>query len=150
MANGIREPQSLEGLHIYVATHKVRDTITFNQHNNKFMEADKLIQAFTEVVRNQDYVFSPEAIATIPGLRETIAEFETQSAQELAEAIRNWYINHEDVRDAVLLEEREIEKVSKTKPEAQENTQENRYRVLQDELQKLEAKKTATPQPNQP
>lgn len=113
------------------------------------MEADKLIQAFTEVVRNQDYVFSPEVIATIPGLRETIAEFETQPAQELAEAIRNWYINHEDVRDAVLLEVREIEKVSKTKPEAQENTQENRYRVLQDELQKLEAKKTATPQPNQ-
>ncbi|MCC5626829.1 hypothetical protein LC613_00930 [Nostoc sphaeroides CHAB 2801] len=114
------------------------------------MEADKLIQAFTEVVRNQDYVFSPEAIATIPGLQKTIAEFETQSPQEVAEAIRNWYINHEDVRDAVLLEEREIDKVSKTKPEAQENTQVNRYRVLQDELQKLQDKKTIPPQPNQP
>ncbi|MEH2144315.1 MAG: hypothetical protein V7K54_19160 [Nostoc sp.] len=113
------------------------------------MEADKLIQAFTQVVRNQDFVFSPEAIATIPALRETIAEFETQSPQELAEAIRNWYINHEDVRDAVLIEEREIDKISKTKPEAQENTQENRYRVLQDELQKLEEKKTVAPQPKQ-
>ncbi|MEH2456020.1 hypothetical protein [Nostoc sp.] len=61
------------------------------------MEADKLIQAFTQVIRHQDFVFSPEAIATIPALRETIAEFETQSPQELAEAIRNWYINHEDV-----------------------------------------------------
>ncbi|WP_335026571.1 hypothetical protein [Nostoc sp.] len=116
---------------------------------NRPMEADKLIQAFTQVVRNQDFVFSPEAIATIPALRETIAEFETQSPQELAEAIRNWYINHEDVRDAVLIEEREIDKISKTKPEAQENTQENRYRVLQDELQKLEEKKTVAPQPKQ-
>ncbi|MHC5936978.1 hypothetical protein [Nostoc sp.] len=114
------------------------------------MEADKLIQAFTQVVRNQDYVFSPEAIATIPALRETIAEFETQAPQELAEVIRNWYINHEDVRDAVLIEEREIDKISKTKPESQENTQENRYRVLQDELQKLQDKKTVAPQPNQP
>ena len=105
------------------------------------MEADKLIQAFTQVVKNQDYVFSPEAIATIPALQETIAEFETQPAQELAEAIRNWYINHGDVRDAVLLEQREIDKVSKTKPEAQENTQVNRYRVLQDELQKLQDRK---------
>ncbi|MBW4675631.1 MAG: hypothetical protein KME52_16880 [Desmonostoc geniculatum HA4340-LM1] len=114
------------------------------------MEADKLIQAFTEVVRNQDYVFSPQAIATIPALREIIAEFETQPPQELAEAIRNWYINHEDVRDAVLLEEREIEKVSKTQPESQENTPQNRYRVLQDELQKLQDRKTVAPSPNQP
>ncbi|MCF2146908.1 hypothetical protein IQ276_010660 [Desmonostoc muscorum LEGE 12446] len=71
-------------------------------------------------------------------------------SQELAEAIRNWYINHEDVRDAVLLEEREIEKVSKTQPESQENTPQNRYRVLQDELQKLQDRKTVAPGQNQP
>lgn len=113
------------------------------------MEPDQLIQAFTQVVRNQDFVFSPEAIANIPALQQTITELESQPPQVVAKAIRDWYINHEDVRDAVLIEGREIEKVSKTKPETQENTQENRYRVLQDELEKLQNKNTA-PQPNQP
>ncbi|MDZ8051815.1 MAG: hypothetical protein RMX68_027660 [Aulosira sp. ZfuVER01] len=114
------------------------------------MEPDKLIQAFTQVVRNQDYVFSPTAITAIPELQAKIAELETQPPDVIAEALRQWYINYEDVRDAVLIEEREIDKVSKTKPEIQENTQENRYRVLQDELQKLQAKNTAASQPNQP
>jgi hypothetical protein len=114
------------------------------------MEPDKLIQAFTQVVRNQDYVFSPDAITAIPKLQANIAELETQPPNVIAEALRQWYINHEDVRDAVLIEEREIDKISKTKPEIQENTQENRYRVLQDELQKLQAKNTAASQSNQP
>ncbi|OUL30787.1 hypothetical protein BV372_21110 [Nostoc sp. T09] len=114
------------------------------------MEPDKLIQAFTQVARNQDYVFPPDAITAIPELQAKIAELETQPPNVIAEALRQWYINYEDVRDAVLIEEREIDKVSKTKPEIQENTQENRYRVLQDELKKLQAKNTAASQPNQP
>ncbi|WP_375505433.1 hypothetical protein [uncultured Nostoc sp.] len=105
------------------------------------MEADKLIQAFTQVVRNQDYVFSSEAITAIPELQKELAELEAQPPDLFSEAIRHWYIEYEDVRDAVLIEEREIEKVSKTKPEIQENTQENRYRVVQDEIQKLHHRK---------
>ncbi|MBE9005234.1 hypothetical protein IQ259_09300 [Fortiea sp. LEGE XX443] len=112
------------------------------------MEPDKLIQAFTQVVRNQDYVFSPEAITAIPELQQELTQLETQTPNIFAEAIRQWYLDYEDVRDAVLIEEREIEKISKTKPETQENTQENRYRVLQDELQKLHDNKTATNQSN--
>ncbi|MEA5549729.1 hypothetical protein VB713_01825 [Anabaena cylindrica UHCC 0172] len=46
-----------------------------------------------------------------------------------------------------MLEEREIEKVGKTKPENQENTVENRYRVLQDELKKLQEKNTPPQKP---
>ncbi|MBD2250353.1 hypothetical protein [Nostoc parmelioides] len=114
------------------------------------MEPDKLIQAFTQVVRNQDYVFSPEAIVAIPELLNKLAQLETQPPDLFAEAIRQWYLDYEDVRDAVLIEEREIEKVSKSKPEIQENTQENRYRVVQDELKKLEERKTSNSQTKQP
>jgi hypothetical protein len=112
------------------------------------MEPDNIIQAFTQVVRNQDFVFSPEAIAAIPDLQTTLAELETQPPEIFAEAIRIWYLEFEDVRDAVLIEEREIAKVGKTKPENQENTIDNRYRVLQDELQKLKDKNTPPPQTN--
>ena len=106
------------------------------------MEPDKLIQAFTQVVRDQDYVFSPEAIAAIPELLKELDKLQTQPPDLFAQAIRQWYLDYEDVRDAVLIEEREIEKVRKTKPEIQENTQENRYRVVQDELKKLQDRKT--------
>ncbi len=105
------------------------------------MEADKLIQCFTQVVQEQDYVFSPEAINDIPLLQKTLAELENISLESIAEAIRKWYLNHESVRDAVLLEDREISQVKKASPASQENTLENRYRVLQEELQKLQAKK---------
>ncbi|HLO83917.1 MAG TPA: hypothetical protein VK203_02725 [Nostocaceae cyanobacterium] len=104
------------------------------------MEPDKLIQAFTQVVRDQDFVFSPEAIAAIPDLQTTLAELKTQSLEIYAEAIRKWYLEFEDVRDAVLIEEREIAKGKKTKAENQENIIENRHRVLDDELQKLQDK----------
>jgi hypothetical protein len=50
-------------------------------------------------------------------------------------------LSYEDVRDAVLLEEREIVSVPRTKPENEENTVENRYRLLQEELEKLKEKK---------
>lgn len=106
------------------------------------MEANQIIQAFTEVVRNQDYVFSDAAIDAISQLQKNIAEIETQPPEIVAEVIRKWYLNHEDVRDAVLLAEREIEGVGKTKPENQENTLTNRYQVLQGDLKKLQDKRT--------
>jgi hypothetical protein len=102
------------------------------------VEANRIIQAFTEVVRNQDYVFSDAAIAAIPELQKTIAGIETEPPEVVVEAIREWYFEHENVTDAVVLEEREIVR-TKTKPE---NTVENRYRPLQEELEKLKEKKT--------
>ncbi|MFN5989389.1 MAG: hypothetical protein ACK6A9_11630 [Dolichospermum sp.] len=111
------------------------------------MEANQIIQAFTEVVRNQDYVFSDAAIAAITELQKTIAGIETKPPEVVAEAIRQWYLEHEDVRDAVLLEEREIVRVPRTKPENQENTVENRYRLLQEDLEKLKEKKTPAQNP---
>jgi hypothetical protein len=45
------------------------------------------------------------------------------------------------VIDAMLVEEREISKVAKTKPQSQENTLENRYRILEEEVQKLQERK---------
>ena len=113
------------------------------------MEANQIIQAFTEVVRKQDYVFSDVSLAAITELQKTIAGIETKPPEVVAEAIRQWYLEHEDVRDAVLLEEREREigRVPRTKPENEENTLENRYRLLQEELEKLKEKKTPAQNP---
>ena len=111
------------------------------------MEANQIIQAFTEVVRNQDYVFSDVSLDAITELQKTIAGIETEPPEVVAEAIRQWYLEHEDVRDAVLLEEREIVSVPRTKPENEENTLENRYRLLQEELEKLKEKKTPAQNP---
>ncbi|MFN6035961.1 MAG: hypothetical protein ACK48B_18395, partial [Dolichospermum sp.] len=87
------------------------------------------------------------AIAAITELQKTIAGIETKPPEVVAEAIRQWYLEHEDVRDAVLLEEREIVRVPRTKPENQENTVENRYRLLQEDLEKLKEKKTPAQNP---
>ena len=58
-----------------------------------------------------------------------------------------WYLDYEDVRDAVFLEEREIVRVPRTQPEKEEDTLQNRYRVLQEELEKLKEKKTPPQNP---
>ena len=101
-------------------------------------EANQIIQAFIEVVRNQDYVFSDAAIAAIPELQKTIAGIETEPLEVVAEAIRQWYLDYEDVRDAVFLEFLEMRFV---KPNDNENTVENRYRPLQEEVEKLKEKR---------
>ena len=58
-----------------------------------------------------------------------------------------WYLDYEDVRDAVFLEEREIVRVPRTQPEKEEDTLQNRYRPLQEELEKLKEKKTPPQNP---
>ena len=105
------------------------------------IEANQIIQGFTEVVRNQDYVFSDVSLDAITELQKTIAGIETEPPEVVVEAIREWFLDYEDVRNAVWLEERERElgRVPRTKPE---NTVENRYRLLQEELEKLKEKKT--------
>jgi predicted RND superfamily exporter protein len=106
------------------------------------MEPDNIIEAFIQVVKEQDYVFSDSAIADLPTLQKNLAAIEENlNSQAIAEVIRQWYKNHKSVIDAMLVEEREIPKVAKTKPQSQENTLENRYRVLQEEVQNLQEKK---------
>jgi len=113
------------------------------------MEANQIIQAFTEVVRNQHYVFSDVSLDAITELQKTIAGIETEPPEVVAEAIRQWYLDYEKVRNAVFLEEREREigRVPRTKPENEENTVENRYRLLQEEVEKLKEKKTPAQNP---
>ena len=113
------------------------------------MEANQIIQAFTEVVRNQDYVFSDVSLDAITELQKTIAGIETEPPEVVAEAIRQWYLDYEKVRNAVFLEEREreIDRVPRTKPENEENTLENRYRLLQEDVEKLKEKKTPAQNP---
>ncbi|MEC4814467.1 MAG: hypothetical protein SAK29_14510 [Scytonema sp. PMC 1069.18] len=105
------------------------------------MEANDIIEAFIRVVGEQDYVFSSEAIEEIPNLQSKLATVDNLTAEAIAEILRQWYINHESVRDAVLVEEREIKKVAPTKLQGQENIVENQYRVLQEELDKLQERK---------
>ena len=113
------------------------------------MEANQIIQAFIEVVRNQDYVFSDVSLDAITELQKTIAGIETEPPEVVAEAIRQWYLDYEKVRNAVFLEEREREigRVPRTKPENEENTVENRYRLLQKDVEKLKEKKTPAQNP---
>ena len=113
------------------------------------IESNQIIQAFTEVVRNQDYVFSDVSLDAITELQKTIAGIETEPPEVVAEAIRQWYLDYEKVRNAVFLEEREREigRVPRTKPENEENTLENRYRLLQEEVEKLKEKKTPAQNP---
>ena len=122
-------------------------------------EANQDIEAFTEVVRNQDYVFSDVSLDAITELQKTIAGIETEPLEVVAEAIRQWYLDYEKVRDAVFLEFLEnYEKVRDAvfleflemrfvKPEKEENTVENRYQPLQEELEKLKEKKDTSPKP---
>ncbi|MEI6370356.1 MAG: hypothetical protein WCO49_11700 [Nostocales cyanobacterium ELA608] len=113
------------------------------------MEANQIIQVFTEVVKNQDYVFSDVSLDAITELQKTIAGIETEPPEVVAEAIRQWYLDYEKVRNAVFLEEREREigRVPRTKPENEENTVENRYRLLQKDVEKLKEKKTPAQNP---
>lgn len=106
------------------------------------MEPDKIIEAFTQVVREQDYVFDDAATADLPTLQKNLAAIENLTSEAIAETIRQWYINHESVRDAISNNKsREISKVAKSKPQSQENSLENRYRVLEEEVQKLQQRK---------
>jgi nucleotidyltransferase/DNA polymerase involved in DNA repair len=134
-------PKIKNGALAYGITHPT--SFTTKKHIEvKTMEPDKIIEAFTQVVREQDYVFSDNAIADLPMLQKNLAALkENLNSQVIAEVIRQWYKNHKSVIDAMLVEEREIRKVAKTKPQSQENTLENRYRVLQEEVQKLQEKK---------
>jgi hypothetical protein len=115
----------------------------------KPMEANQIIQVFTEVVKNQDYVFSDVSLDAITELQKTIAGIETEPPEVVAEAIRQWYLDYEKVRNAVFLEEleREIGRVPRTRPENEENTLENRYRLLQEDVEKLKEKKTPAQNP---
>ncbi|MEO1429509.1 MAG: hypothetical protein AAFV71_10675 [Cyanobacteria bacterium J06633_8] len=101
------------------------------------MNKDKLIAAFTNVIQEQNYVFDEQAIKSIPLLQEQLTALDNISSESVAEIIRQWYLNHESVRDAVLVTEREISKVKKANPAAQENTIENRYRIINDELKNI-------------
>ena len=103
------------------------------------MKPDELIAAFIDVIREQNYVFdNDEIIKDIPLLQEKLTALENNlSSESLAETIREWYLNHESVRDAILVTEREIKKVKKANPASQENTIENRYRIINDELEKI-------------
>ena len=107
------------------------------------MEPNQLIDAFINVIQKQDYVFDSEAIQDIPSLQNDLTELENSgnlSLENLAEVIRKWYINHGSVRDAVLVTEREIDKVKKSNPANQETTLENRCRIIKEESGKLEEK----------
>jgi hypothetical protein len=107
------------------------------------MEANQIIQAFTEVVRNQDYVFSDVSLDAITELQKTIAGIETEPPEVVAEAIREWYLDYEKVRNAVWFE---VEEIVRTKRENEENTVQN---PLQKDVEKLKEKKTPAQNPSE-
>jgi hypothetical protein len=113
------------------------------------METNQLLEAFIQVVREQDYVFSQEAISSIPQLLEQIEQLPNHTFDTVAEIARLWYIQYPDVRDAVLSQEREIDRVRRTPPANQEHMLENRSRVVREELEKLQTRYNEQTPPNQ-
>ncbi|MDJ0619503.1 MAG: hypothetical protein QNJ63_22635 [Calothrix sp. MO_192.B10] len=105
------------------------------------MEPKQLITAFLTVVKEQDFFFDTVAITDIQSLQTQLTNLENPTIESLADTIRQWYINHEPVRDAVLIAEREINRVKNADPSSQEMTVNNIFPVLQDELEKLKDKK---------
>lgn len=107
------------------------------------MQPDELINKFIKVIQEQDYLFTSEIIQKdIPSLQKNLKVLENENLdpESLAEAIRQWYINHPSVRDAILINEREISKVKKSNPAFGETTLQNQYRIIQDELEKKQQK----------
>ena len=113
------------------------------------MKTNQLLEAFIQVVRKQDYVFSQEAISSIPQLLEQIEQLPNHTFDTVAEIARLWYIQYPDVRDAVLDAEREIDRVRRTPPANQEYMLENRSRVVREELETLHRRYNEQTPPNQ-
>jgi predicted patatin/cPLA2 family phospholipase len=107
-------------------------------------QAENLITAFTTVVREQDYIFSQEAIADIPTLQKILQESHNQTLEEIADKILQWYRKYKDIRDAVFQEESSFRgiKAQPSKPESQEEIKENQIRILEKELEKLKNKQS--------
>jgi hypothetical protein len=104
------------------------------------MKPELIIQALIEVVKNKDFVFSPQAVEDLPNLKTKISELENAPGDQIKEAIRQWMINHKDVTDAVLgLTQREIrDDLKPSKDTDAEGTLQNKCRILQKEIEKLE------------
>jgi len=105
------------------------------------MEPDKIIEAFTQVVREQDYVFSDAAIADIPTLQNKLAAIENPTLEAIAEVLRQWYIHHKSVRNAILLQERKFSRFPKKEPQDDEDKIPNTYRIVREDLEKLYERK---------
>ena len=106
------------------------------------MQPDELINKFIKVIQEQDYLFTSEIQKDIPSLQTNLKTLENENldSESLAETIRQWYINHPSVRDAILRNEREISKVKKSNPAFGETTLQNQYRIIKDELEKKQQK----------
>lgn len=117
------------------------------------MKTNQLLEAFIQVVREQDYVFSQQAISSIPQLLEQIEQLRHHTFDTVADIASLWYIQYPDVRDAVLdavfSQEREIDRVRRTPPANQEYMLENRSRVVREELEKLHRRYNEQTPPNQ-
>ncbi len=107
------------------------------------MIANQIIEIFTNVVKEQDYLFDDVSISEIKVLQEQLKKVGDQSSEQIAKVIRQWYINYPTVRDAVFKAEtatRAKINPKTTKPESQEETKENQIRILEKELEKLKNK----------
>lgn len=105
------------------------------------MEANQLIEVFTNVVKEQDYLFANVSRNEIEVLQKQFKETRHKSAEQIFEVIRNWCINYPDILDAVFESESRAQiKPKTTKPESQEDTLDNQTRILEKELEKLKEK----------
>lgn len=108
------------------------------------MEANQLIEVFTNVVKEQDYLFANVSRSEIELLQHQLKEARDHSpepSEQIFEILCQWCKKYPDILDAVFeSESRGKIKPKTTKPESQEEIQENQTRILEEELEKLKNK----------
>ncbi|MFM7405754.1 MAG: hypothetical protein ACKO3K_03550 [Cuspidothrix sp.] len=104
------------------------------------MDTASIIIGFSDLVINRDDLFSDESITSLPELREKIIRLNNDT-DKIAQEINQWYLDHEDIRNEILIKSREIKKSQPSKPEDVENTLQNQCRILPEKIKELEDKK---------
>ncbi|MBD2163494.1 hypothetical protein H6G04_03655 [Calothrix membranacea FACHB-236] len=89
-------------------------------------EDQNIVEAFLEVVQEQEFVFDPQSQADLSSIKQTLQALENQPLSVASDAIIAWYKQYPDIRDAVLFTAREIT-IKKRNPANQEGTLINQF-----------------------
>jgi hypothetical protein len=120
------------------------NTMDTNKH-------DDIVTAFFQVVKDKQYVFDAESRQNLSTLERTLAEVDNQPLDRAADAIMEWCQDYQPVLEAVVFNEREIQRMGKPKPSNQETIFKNKFPTWQDDLKTLQNQPPADGEPqNQP
>jgi hypothetical protein len=94
-----------------------------------------IIAAFLQVVETQDYIFDQQSRENLNTIKQKLIEVENQPLEVAADAITNWFQEHETVLHAVRFTAREIEVTNKSdNPVNRETTLSNQFPGYQEKI----------------